>query len=70
MKKTEPHSHLDFLRAYAEQWTPDQIREAILEEKVTIAKANLSDAAKEHSQTILVLYEEILESKTIGKDFQ
>lgn len=35
MKKTEPHSHLDFLRAYAEQWTPEQLREAIFDEKVT-----------------------------------
>jgi hypothetical protein len=70
MIKTQPRSYLDSLRAYAEQWTPEQLREAILDEKVTIAKANLSDVAKEHSRTILALYEEILESKTIGKDFQ
>lgn len=69
MIKTQPHSYLDSLRTYAEQWTPEQLREAILDEKVTIAKTNLSDVAKEHSQTILALYEEILESKTIGKDF-
>lgn len=69
MNKTQPHSYLDSLRTYAEQWTPEQLREAILDEKLAVAKANLSDIAKEHSQTILSLYEEILESKTIGKDF-
>ena len=69
MIKTQPHSYLESLRTYAEQWTPEQLREAILDEKVTMAKEGLSDLAKEHSQTILALYEEVLASKTVGRDF-
>ena len=69
MIKKEPHSYLESLRSYAEQWTPEQLREAILDEKVTMAKENLSELAREHSQTILALYQEVLESRTVGKDF-
>ncbi|NRP11219.1 MULTISPECIES: hypothetical protein [unclassified Marinobacterium] len=69
MIKVKPQSYIESLRSYAEQWTPEQLREAIRDEKVIMARESLSDVAREHSQTILELYEEVLETKTVGKDF-
>lgn len=69
MIKVKPHSYIESLRSYAEQWTPEQLREAIRDEKVIMAKESLTDVAREHSQTILELYEDVLEKKSIGRDF-
>ncbi|NRP27499.1 hypothetical protein XMD420_001103 [Marinobacterium sp. xm-d-420] len=69
MIKVKPHSYIESLRSYAEQWTPEQLREAIRDEKVIMAKESLTDVAREHSETILELYEDVLEKKSIGRDF-
>ena len=69
MIKVKPHSYIESHRSYAEQWTPEQHREAIRDEKVIMAKESLTDVAREHSQTILELYEEVLAKKSIGRDF-
>jgi hypothetical protein len=69
MIRVKPHSYIESLRSYAEQWTPEQLREAIRDEKVIMAQESLSDVAREHSLTILKLYEDVLEKKSIGRDF-
>ena len=69
MIKVKPHSYIESLRSYAEQWTPEQLREAIRDEKVIMARESLADVARVHSQKILELYEEVLENKTVGSDF-
>jgi hypothetical protein len=69
MNKVKPNTYIESLRSFAEQWTPEQLRDAIRDEKIIMARESLSDVAREHSQTILELYEDVLEQKLVGRDF-
>jgi len=58
-----PKNYLDALRFYAEQWTTDQIEEAIQDEIKALNDPCLSCIARESAQTAITIYEQVLLEK-------
>lgn len=54
------------IRSYAEQWTDQQIREAIADERRILGDQSLSDVARDNATTILGIYESVLEERSDG----
>jgi len=54
------------IRGYAEQWTDQQLRDAIADERRILGDQSLSDVARDNSHTILSIYEVVLEERSGG----
>jgi len=54
------------IRSYAEQWTDQQIKEAIADERRILGDQSLSDVARDNSRNILSIYESVLTERGSG----
>lgn len=58
-----PKSYLEALQYYAEQWTTEQIEEAIQDELKALRDPCLSSLARDNAQKTLDIYQQVLEHK-------
>ena len=58
--------YAESLRRYAQQWTDEQIREAIADEQRILRDQSLSDVARDNSKLICDIYSDVLSERDSG----
>lgn len=59
----EAHRYAESLRRFAEQWTDEQIREAVADEERILRDQSLSDVARDNSKLIHEIYLDVLSER-------
>jgi|GEM_PF-2616285 len=62
----ENDRYAESLRRYAQQWTDEQIREAIADEQRILRDQSLSDVARDNSKLICDIYSDVLNERDSG----